>query len=220
MIDTAKPIAGLFDLDGVVLDTESQYSVFWSEVMRKYKGDAALALKLKGMTLEHIFAAWFPGREAEQKEIAGALNEFEARMEMRYIPGAREFIGELKGRGVKLAVVTSSNEIKMRAVYRQHRELTELFDRILTAELFARSKPDPDCYLLGASVFGTTADNCFVFEDSFNGLRAGLAAKMRVVGLATTNPAREIDEFADVVIPDFTEMTYERLLAVTRRPRG
>ena len=51
------------------------------------------------------------------------------------------------------------------------------FDAILTSEDFERSKPDPDCYLKGAALFGAERDECVVFEDSFNGLKAGRAAR-------------------------------------------
>lgn len=83
-----------------------------------------------------------------------------------------DFIADLHRNGVKTAVVTSSNEAKMAAVYRVHPEIKTLFDRILTAEMFTASKPAPDCFLLGMEVFGTTPDTTYVFEDSFNGLKA------------------------------------------------
>ena len=121
---------------------------------------------------------------------------------------------ELHAHGVKIAIVTSSNERKMASVYAVHPELKELVDRILTAEMFARSKPAPDCFLLGAEVFGTTAENCVVFEDSFHGLEAGNAAGMAVVGLSTTNPAEAIAGKCARVIPDFTAFGYADMLAL------
>ena len=87
--------------------------------------------------------------------------------------------------------------------------MDQLFDAILTAEDFERSKPDPDCYLKGAQRFGMQKDECVVFEDSFNGLKSGQAAGMFVVGLATTNPADSIRPYADVVVSDFRGMTFE-----------
>ena len=94
---------------------------------------------------------------------------------------------ELRANGVKIAIVTSSNEMKMNNAYKAHPELKQSVDRILTAEMFTRSKPDPECFLLGATVFDTVPENCVVFEDSFHGLEAGNRAGMTVIGLATTN---------------------------------
>jgi HAD superfamily hydrolase (TIGR01509 family) len=106
---------------------------------------------------------------------------------------------------VKTAVVTSSNKVKMQAVYASHPEFTSLFDAILTSEDFAESKPSPDCYLRAAARFGADPKDCVVFEDSFNGLKSGRAAGMCVVGLSTTNPAESIAPLCDLVISDYLE---------------
>ena len=95
-----------------------------------------------------------------------------------------------------------------------------MFDYILTAERFKRSKPFPDCYLLGAEVCGVQPDQAIVFEDSFNGLQAGQNAGMKVVGLATTLPENKIEEMADIVIPHFLGMNYESLIRRLRSSRG
>jgi HAD superfamily hydrolase (TIGR01509 family) len=108
------------------------------------------------------------------------------------------------------AVVTSSNIPKMLSVYAKRPEFRQLFDAILTSEDFAKSKPDPDCYLRAAQRFGVSPSDCVVFEDSFNGLKSGRAAGMYVVGLATTNTADAIRNYCDEVIPDFK--THVRIL--------
>jgi beta-phosphoglucomutase len=203
--------AGLFDLDGVILDTEKQYTIFWTHIMQKYKGDASPAQKIKGSTLENIYDTWFPEMKNEQQEITKELDIFERNMKMDYIPGLTDFVQDLKAHNVKCAVVTSSNKSKMQSVLQHHPEFEKFFDKILTAEMFSKSKPAPDPYLLGAAVLGVQPKNCFVFEDSFNGLKSGRAAGMHVIGLATTNSAESIKNYADMVIPDFTGMTYEKL---------
>lgn len=149
--------------------------------------------------------------EKEQKEITDGLNRFEAEMKYEYVPGVAGFMRELRANGVRTAIVTSSNERKMRSVYAVHPELKGLVDRILTAEMFTRSKPAPDCFLLGAQVLDTVPENCVVFEDSFHGLEAGNAAGMTVVGLSTTNPAEAIRDKCRMVIPDFTSFGYEKM---------
>ena len=135
-------------------------------------------------------------------------------MKYEYVSGVVDFMKELREKGVKTAIVTSSNEKKMANVYSVHPELKNLVDRILTAEMFTRSKPAPDCFLLGAEVFGTVADNCVVFEDSFHGLQAGKAAGMKVVGLSTTNSKEAITGKCDMVIPDFADFTYSDVVSL------
>ena len=214
-MDMTKCTAALFDFDGVVMDTESQYSIFWNEVGKKYHPEyEEFGRIIKGQTLQQIYARYFAGMEKEQAEITEGLDRFEAEMKYEYVPGVVGFMRELHAHGVKIAIVTSSNERKMASVYAVHPELKELVDRILTAEMFARSKPAPDCFLLGAEVFGTTAENCVVFEDSFHGLEAGNAAGMAVVGLSTTNPAEAIAGKCARVIPDFTAFGYADMLAL------
>ena len=214
-MDQTKTIAALFDFDGVVMDTESQYSIFWNEVGKKFHPEYEEFGKIiKGQTLRQIYDRYFAGMETEQAGITEALNRFETEMKYEYIAGVTDFMRSLHAHGVKIAIVTSSNEQKMANVYAVHPELKELVDRILTAEMFTRSKPAPDCFLLGAEVFGTVPENCVVFEDSFHGLEAGNAAGMTVVGLSTTNPAEAIRDKCKLVIPDFTSFTYEKMKAL------
>lgn len=124
-------------------------------------------------------------------------------MHFDYIGGFTDFITQLRRSGVKTAVVTSSNQQKMESVYAQRPEFKGYFDAILTSEDFAESKPSPDCYLRAAARFGADPKDCVVFEDSFNGLKAGRASGAFVVGLATTNPADAIAPYCDKVISDY-----------------
>lgn len=211
MIDTSK-IAVLFDFDGVVMDTESQYSVFWHKMGVDYLGISDLEDRVKGQTLKYIYDMFFAGMTSQQDEITKALNRFEQEMDYEYVPGVEAFIADLRRNGVKMAVVTSSNDQKMAAVYRKHPEVKSMFDRILTADMFAHSKPAPDCFLLGMEVFGTTPATTYVFEDSFNGLKAGMASGATVIGLATTNTREEIAGLCHYVIDNFSGMTYEKLV--------
>ena len=209
MTETNQPIAALFDFDGVVVDTEPQYSQFWGEQGRRYHPEIPdFAQLIKGTTLVQIFDKYFPGEKDVQARIREDLIKFESNMDYVYVPGIMDFLADLREHGVRLAVVTSSDRTKMASVYRARPELKEQFDRILVAEDFARSKPFPDCYLKGAEVFGTVPERSFVFEDSFNGLKAGNAAGMTVIGLSTTHPAEAIKDLAVAVIGDFRHFTY------------
>lgn len=214
-MDNTKCIAALFDFDGVVMDTETQYSLFWNKIGKQYFPQIEeFGRIIKGQTLVNIYAKYFAGMEKEQQDITARLNQFEKDMVYEYIPGVVDFMKDLRAHGVKIAIVTSSNDLKMANVYKAHPELKELVDRILTAEMFTRSKPAPDCFLLGAEVFGTVPQNCVVFEDSFHGLEAGNAAGMAVVGLCTTNPKEAIADKCKLVMPDFTAFSFEKMKAL------
>ncbi|MBQ0074968.1 MAG: HAD-IA family hydrolase [Prevotella sp.] len=203
--------AALFDLDGTLFDTEGQYSVFWGRMARRYRPDIPhLEDIIKGTTLTSIYANYFPDEDI-QKEITKGLNEWEAQMTYEFVPGALEFIEDLKAHGVKCAVVTSSNREKMLSVARQRPELDTLFDRILTSEDFTASKPAPDCYLQGAKVFDAQLDECVVFEDAFNGLQAGMSSGIFTVGVAISNPADTIRNYCHHVINDFTHFSYNQV---------
>lgn len=199
--------AALFDLDGVVFDTEPQYTVFWGAQCREFHPEhPGLEHEIKGQTLVQIYDAWFSGELAEKQPlITERLNKFEQQMDYIYVPGFEEYISQLRGKGVKTAVVTSSNQPKMEAVYQSHPEFRSMFDAILTSEDFERSKPDPDCYLKAAQRLGVEVEDCVVFEDSFNGLKSGRAAGMYVVGLSTTNPAETIRPYCDEVIANYVK---------------
>lgn len=205
--------AALFDLDGVVFDTEPQYTVFWGEQCRRYHPEhPGLEQEIKGSTLTQIYDRWFSGDlQKEQDAITARLNEFETQMHYDYIEGFEALIADLHAHGVKTAVVTSSNQPKMESVYRHQPGFKALFDAILTSEDFERSKPDPDCYQKAAQRFGCQKDECVVFEDSINGLRSGKAAGMKVVGLITTNPRERVAEWSDVQTADYRGISYESL---------
>lgn len=205
----------LFDLDGVVFDTEPQYTEFWGSQCRLYHPDQpGLEQRIKGQTLVQIFDRYFSDLKSEQPKIVARIDEFERNMKFEYVPGFLDFIGCLRQKGIHTAVVTSSNKVKMSVVYKERPEFKTLFDAILTSEDFARSKPDPDCYLKGAERFAEKdVRRCVVFEDSFNGLKSGRSAGMHVVGLATTNPADAIKPFSDIVISDYKGLDYDGLVA-------
>ena len=203
--------AALFDLDGTLVDTEGQYTQFWGRMARQYRPDIpGLEYLIKGTTLTQIFNRYFPD-PAWQAEITEGLDEWEAQMDYRFVPGAEAFVADLRLHEVKCAVVTSSNQKKVESVLRQVPQFLTLFDRILTSEDFAASKPDPDCYLLGAQVFGAAVDECVVFEDAFNGLQAGMASGIFTVGLTTNNPAETIRDYCHAIISDFNNMDYEKI---------
>lgn len=214
-MNNEKPIAVLFDFDGVVVDTEPQYTLFWDVLGKKYHPEIPeFGHHIKGQTLTQIYSQYFLQPEGLQNEITRQLLDYELTMHFEYIGGVVEFMKELREKGVRLAIVTSSNDAKMANAYREHPELKSMVDAIITADRVTHSKPHPECFLLGAETLGVPVDNCIVFEDSFHGIEAGNRAGMKVVGLATTNPAEAIADKVDLTIPDFTDFSYEKMIRI------
>ena len=214
-MNNEKPIAVLFDFDGVIMDTEPQYTLFWDAIGKVYYPEIEnFGHHIKGQSLKELYKNYFGETEGLQDFITQKLLEFEGQMHFEYISGAAKFIGELRSKGILTAIVTSSNYAKMANAYREHPELLTMVDAIITADRVTHSKPHPECFLLGAETLGVPVDNCIVFEDSFHGIEAGNRAGMKVVGLATTNPAEAIADKVDLTIPDFTDFSYEKMIRI------
>ena len=210
-----KPIAALFDFDGVIMDTEAQYTKFWDVKGAMHHPEIPeFGNHIKGQSLKQLYENYFLSPAGLQDQITEELLDFETHMEFYYIAGARVFMKSLKERGVKVAIVTSSSDSKMANAYRAHPELLTLADCIVTADRVTHSKPHPECFLLGAEMLGVEKDNCIVFEDSFHGIEAGNRAGMKVIGLATTNPAEAIADKCALVISDFTDFSFEKMIGV------
>ncbi len=207
-----KNPAFLFDLDGVIFDSEGQYTIFWNKIGEDYLGDPDLAGKLKGTTIESSLQRCFPDDRTRQEEVRKKLYDFEARMRFEYIPGVFEFLTSLKEKGFPTAIVTSSNRVKMAQVYKSRPELPGMVTYVLTGEDFPASKPAPDCYLIGMSRCGSSPETTFIFEDSFNGLESARSSGGHVIGLATTNSREAIAPYCDLVIDDFRGITAEQLV--------
>lgn len=200
--------ACLFDLDGVVFDTEPFYTLFWRNLDKRLRPNIDnFEHIIKGQTLVQIYDKYFAGEEEKQEEITAFLYEYEQNMSFNYITGFEDFVKDVRSKGIKTAVVTSSNLEKMQNVYNKHPEFKGYFDEILTSEDFEESKPSPDCYLKAAARFGVSPKECIVFEDSFNGLRSGIASGARVIGLATTNSVAEIEPYTKEVISNYDGFT-------------
>ena len=194
----------LFDLDGVILDTEGSYTAFWDDYGSRHFSEKDFGLKIKGQTLVKILGDYFP-EENERKAITDAINDFERNMSYPFVPGVENYIKSLKSNGIRTAVVTSSNLLKMENVYRCHPGFREMFDIILTSEDFSESKPSPYCYLKAMRLFGAGPEDCVVFEDSLAGLQAARASGAFVTALTTTNPGEVVRNYADLVIRDFND---------------
>lgn len=207
----------LFDMDGVVIDTESQYDIFWSQMSGKYNtGIPNFEKVIKGTTLHNILAKYFSELSEEETNIlVNKLDEYEVNMQFNEIPGAFTFIKELKEQSIKIGLVTSSLGKKMDAVY-DKLHFDKIFDTVITGTDVTKSKPDPQGYLLAAERLGMKPEDCVVFEDSFAGIEAGKAAGMTVIGLYTTHPKNTIEDKGVIAIPDFIAFNIDKLKGLVK----
>lgn len=205
-------IGFLFDLDGVLIDSESQYTKIWSEIESRFPtGIEKFASTIKGMTLDNIIATHFPNNDAAVRSL---LHELENKMEYRWLPNAKEFIQWLIDNRIPRALVTSSDDEKMRHLNEEIPELMSMFTAIVTADKITKSKPDPEGYLLAASLLGMNPRNCAVVEDSAQGVRAGQASGSYVIGVAGTLPAERIEPFCDIVVYNLGELDKANLIEI------
>ena len=199
--------AALFDLDGVLIDSETLYTGFWEKVGKTHRlPSPTFALDIKGTTLNDILTTYFAAPEV-RADVDRMLHEFENEIVYPIFPGALEFVDKLRSKGMKTVIVTSSDDKKMEFLFAQHPDFSSHFDAIVTAADVTRSKPDPEPYLVGAAKAGCTPEECVVFEDSFQGLEAGRRAGAYVVGLSTTNPAASLQGKADRIAASLAELS-------------
>ncbi len=207
--------AVLFDLDGVLIDSEGLYTAFWAETGRIFGVPSpTFAADIKGTTLKSILN-YFPGEELKAKVIQ-RIHDFEDTMQYQLFPGVEDFLKALKQAGIPTAIVTSSDEVKMACLYSQLPILREMVDTVIDASMVTRSKPDPQGYILAAEKLGRAPENCYVFEDSLQGLEAGRSAGATVIGLATTNSIEAVRPLCDYLLPSFVGFSVSDLLNIKR----
>lgn len=206
-------IGFLFDLDGVLIDSESEYSRIWSKINQEFPtGIDNLEQIIKGTTLSKILNDYF--QEDLREPVAKRLHELENQMQYEYLPFAAEFLTNLNERNLPCALVTSSDNEKMSHLKEELPDLTDHFNIIITGDLVSSSKPSPEGYLLAADKIGVNPRNCVVFEDSLQGVMAGKNADSYVVGMAGTLPKETLAPFSHIVIDNFNDLDLEELILI------
>lgn len=202
--------AVLFDLDGVIIDSESVYTEFWAGIDRRFPtGVDDFAMAIKGTNLTHILG-FFPD-DAVRDSVLAAIHDFELTVEFALYPGAAELMAGLRAAGVKTAIVTSSDRVKMECLYRGHPELETAVDVVIDGSMVSRSKPDPQGYLMAAERLGADPRRAVVVEDSLQGIEAGRRAGAAVAGIATTYPRHALEGKATVVADTISDLTVAML---------
>lgn len=204
-------IAFLFDLDGVIIDSERSYSNFWRGITEIYPtGIENFERVIKGTTLTDILERYFT--EDVRADVEHRCWELEKVIKYGYEEGALELLKELKRREIPTALVTSSDRVKMDHLWLQLPELKELLSVIIDGDMVEKSKPDPEGYLKAAGMVNSLPSRCVVFEDSLTGVKAGRAAGAYVVGMTQTLGAEKIAPFADEVLDTLTQLQLEQLI--------
>lgn len=173
-----QPIRGvLFDMDGLVLDTEKLYSRFWREACQSFGFDMSYPQSLKMRALnrqagEAMLHSFF-GPDADYLQIRSRrielMDAFIQENGVDRMPGIFELMAFLKERGIRTAITSSSPPERIRSHLSRH-GLDVQFDRLCSGYEVSRGKPAPDIYLYGAASLGLQPEECLALEDAPSGI--------------------------------------------------
>lgn len=204
--------AVVFDMDGVIFDSERVLTDIWGEVgaERGYPDMAEAILTCIGITAESSkkilterYGADFDYEGMSRTAYSRFLTEYADRMPVK--PYVREFLAHIKAEGKGIALATSTAE----NIARQ--ELTaagliNFFDVIVCGNMVSRSKPAPDIFLLACERLGVKPENAYGMEDSHNGIRALHAAGLHGVMIPDMLPVtEEMRDLAEHIVPTLRE---------------
>lgn len=220
MSKASTSIAALFDMDGVIVHTNPYHKKAFKIFLDKHDisiSDQELKDHVYGRTNEEIFPYIFKDKYTPEKGEEWA-NEKEAifrdlyKKDVEPVSGLIGFLDELQRREIKAAVGTSAPVENLNFIM-DSLNLRHYFDAFLHSADVSEGKPNPEIYLKAADRLEIEPKFCVVFEDSVAGVKAGLNAGMKVVGVATTHTPDEFNG-AHLVIEDFKELTMEQLFSL------
>ena len=205
----------IFDMDGLMFDTETMNAVAWKsagklhgfdmtdEMLREHIGTNAETTK---KLMQNHFGAGFDFDAVRSDRIAHAF-QYIKEEGMPLKPGLRELLAYLNEKGLKTAIGTSSAGMFVR-FYLEHAGLGHDFDVIVCGDNVKHGKPEPDIFLKALAELGVEADECLVLEDSYNGITASHRAGIRSVMVPDLLPPtpeieklffRKADSLTDVI---------------------
>lgn len=206
--------AVIFDMDGVIFDTERLAAKGWKEAARVLRVDITNEQidQNRGSDIEAsraLFYRWFGSEFPYDKARKIRTSYLESYIKEQGVPvkaGFPQFYTFLKERGIKTALATSTQREKAEGYFRST-GLSFGFDVSICGTEIRRSKPAPDIYLQAAEELGLRASQCMVVEDSLNGIKAGLAAGCSVVMIPDMAPPDEMAEARCMgICKDFHEL--------------
>ncbi len=173
----------IFDMDGLMVDTEKLLSRFWCEAAAFYGwemtrehvlGIRSLAAKYAAPKLRAEIGEDFDYRKVRLKRIE-LMNSFIAKNGIEKKPGLDELIEYGKNRGLKLAVATATDNVRTE-MYLTSIGVYDKFDKVICGNMVKASKPDPDIYLTASKELGLPPQQCIALEDSPNGIKSAHTA--------------------------------------------
>lgn len=205
-------------MDGTMVDNTPYHYRTWKVMFEKY-GLGGLSqqtyyAELSGVPIMDTVKRLFTNAHTSD-QMQELVREKELIYQGLYLPhatpvnGLVELLTELKQAGIKLAIASSASVHDIDFVLK-HIHVKDFFDLIVDGSQVDKGKPSPDIFLKAAADLGTAPTDCIVFEDSVAGIKAGNAAGMKVVGVATGNTADKLQPSA-LVINDFTELNLQKL---------
>lgn len=200
MLETMK--GAIFDLDGVIVDTAKYHYLAWRSLAKRlgFEFTEEDNERLKGVSrMESLQILLEVGgveaNEAERLAMADAKNkeyvDYISRLEpSEILPGAREYLLQLRSRGVKVALGSASKNAEF---ILNRLGIADLFDAVIDGTKVSKAKPDPEVFLAASAALGLEPSACVVFEDAAAGVQAGKAAGSKVVGIGSADILAEAD---------------------------
>nr|WP_314491833.1 HAD family phosphatase [uncultured Chryseobacterium sp.] len=203
----------IFDMDGVLINTEPQYEDFWRTAAKEYNVYfEGFEKQIRGMTVKRLFEGQFRDiGNLEKNDLLKDFKAFEDEMSFPEISGISALLSHLKESKIKLGLVTSSDLEKLTRVSGQ-KNYDLYFDVMITANDVVDGKPSPECYLKAADKLGVEPENCIVFEDSFAGISAARSAGMVVVGVSSSHSKGELMGECKNVVADFQRIGLKEIV--------
>ncbi len=206
--------AVIFDMDGVLVDSEPLYIDMNQKFFRELGADIPVE---EHHTFVGISATAMWGYIREKFALTASVEELiQKEKDLKYqllrdsallpMAGATELLAALHSSGVSLALGTSSLR-KNASLILEKTNLLQYFDVLTTGEEVKRGKPSPDLFLLAAEKMGRTPQECIVIEDSANGVKAAKAAGMLCIALRNPNSGNQDISEADYIVEDFGRNT-------------
>ena len=195
----------VFDMDGVLLDTEAVFMRCWKKLGEELQlpNVEETARKCIGITVtqtEALFQKEY-GEKYPGESYVGAANAIfyrqEAEQGIPEKPGVHELFAYLKEQNYRIGLASSTQQ---QAVYRQMKAagIFDDFDVIVCGDMVTKSKPNPDIYLKACELMKVDPKECYAVEDSYNGIRAAHAAGMKAIMVPDLlEPTPEILELTD-----------------------
>lgn len=211
------PFAVIFDMDGVICDTNPHHSQAWKAFLKKFEVDATEAefiAHMYGKSNSYILKH-FLKRDVTDDEFIAMEFEKEALFRQLYEPevipinGLMEFIDDLKANGIKTGIATSAPVENLELILSKL-PLTDKMQSLLSSADVIHHKPNPEVYLKSAANLGILPENCVVFEDSHSGVSAGKAAGAKVIGVLSTYKKEELPVCNDYIV-DYVGLNYQKI---------